>query len=267
MTSRGQPRASPRPGAAPDGTPHDAGGVPADGAQVDAARAEAAGTPPARRKHRRARPGPLALAGRPAVVAAGIGVLIAASGTAGLLMTSHPAYVPPHVAPARPVLPPVGKPQTPAPESSDRASPPVSLTIPAIGVRSRLIRLGLTRSGALQVPGVTSVAGWYTGSPPPGAIGSSVIVGHVDSYAGPGIFYRLHLLRPRDLLYVRQRDGRLAVFRVSSVHQYSKTGFPTVKVYGPEPTPQLRLITCGGAFDQQTGHYLSNIVVYATLAP
>jgi hypothetical protein len=64
---------------------------------------------------------------------------------------------------------------------------------------------------------------------------------------------------------VRQQDGRLAVFRVNSVHQYTKRGFPTVKVYGPAPTPQLRLITCGGAFDAQTGHYLSNIVVYATI--
>jgi hypothetical protein len=26
----------------------------------------------------------------------------------------------------------------------------------------------------------------------------------------------------------------------------------------------LRLITCGGAFDSVTRHYLSNIVVYAT---
>jgi hypothetical protein len=35
-------------------------------------------------------------------------------------------------------------------------------------------------------------------------------------------------------------------------------------VYGPTPDPELRLITCGGAFDYATGHYLSNIVVYAT---
>ena len=128
-----------------------------------------------------------------------------------------------------------------------------------------MIRLGIRKSGALQVPTSTSVAGWYTGSPPPGAIGSSVIVGHVDSRSGPGIFYRLRLLRPRNRIYVRQEDGRLAVFSVSSVHQYSKGGFPTEKVYGPAPTPQLRLITCGGTFDPQTGHYLSNIVVYATM--
>jgi Sortase domain len=219
----------------------------------------------ARSRHRRPRLSPLALAGRPAVVAVGIGLVLAGSGAAGLLMGSHRGYVPPRIAPAKPVLAPVGRPQTPVPQRSARVSAPVSLTIPAIGVRTRLIRLGITKSGALQVPANTTVAGWYTRSPPPGAVGSSVIVGHVDSLTGPGIFYRLHLLGPRNLIYVRQRDGRLAVFRVNSVHQYTKRGFPTVKVYGPAPTPQLRLITCGGTFDVQTGRYLSNIVVYATM--
>ena len=219
---------------------------------------------PGRRKHRRRRLGPLALAGRPAVVAVGIGLVLAGSGLAGLLIASHSGYVPPRVAPVKPVLAPAGQPQTPVPQTSAHVSAPVSLTIPSIGVRTRLIRLGITQSGALQVPAATTVAGWYTGSPRPGAIGSSVIVGHVDSLTGPGIFYRLHLLHPRNLIYVRQRDGRLAVFRVNSVHQYTKRGFPTVRVYGPAPTPQLRLITCGGTFDAQTGHYLSNIVVYAT---
>jgi hypothetical protein len=35
-------------------------------------------------------------------------------------------------------------------------------------------------------------------------------------------------------------------------------------VYGPTPDPELRLITCGGALDHATRHYLSNVVVYAT---
>jgi hypothetical protein len=246
--SRGPRPAGPRPA--------DAGAVPSGSPP---------GPAPGRRKHRRPRLSPLALAGRPAVVAAGIGLVLAGSGVTGLLMAGHPGYVPPHVAPVKPVLAPAGRPQTPVTEISAPVSAPASLTIPSIGVRTRLIRLGITKSGALQVPASTTVAGWYTGSPRPGAIGSSVIVGHVDSFTGPGIFYRLGLLHPRNLIYVRQKDGRLAVFRVNSVHQYAKRGFPTVKVYGPAPTPQLRLITCGGTFDAQSGHYLSNIVVYATL--
>ena len=220
---------------------------------------------PARVNHRGPRIGPLSLASRPGLVAVGVGVLMLSSGTTGLLMAGHDRYVPPRVAAVKPVLPPVGTPQTPPPPNSDQISPPVLLTIPVIGVRAQLIHLGITSSGALQVPRTATVAGWYTGSPAPGAIGSSIVAGHVDSYTGPGVFYRLGELHQGDRIYVRQKDGRVAVFGVNSVHEYRKDVFPTLKVYGMTPTPQLRLITCGGIFDTQTGHYLSNIVVYATL--
>jgi sortase (surface protein transpeptidase) len=142
---------------------------------------------------------------------------------------------------------------------------PVSLQIPAIGVRTRLIRLGLTAAGTLQVPQSTAVAGWYKGSPRPGQPGAAVIAGHVDSQAGPAVFFRLRLLRPGELIYVRRADSSLAVFQVTAVRMYRKTRFPTAAVYGPLPDAQLRLITCGGTFDPATGHYLSNVVVSATL--
>jgi Sortase domain len=143
-------------------------------------------------------------------------------------------------------------------------SPPVALQIPAIGVRTTLVHLGITRQGTLQVPSSTSVAGWYTGSPRPGEIGSSIIVGHIDSYRGPGVFYRLRDLHPGDRIYVRQADGKSAVFEVTAVHQYPKSRFPAAAVYGPVPDAELRLITCGGTFDNATRSYLSNIVVYGT---
>jgi|SRR5579875_547983 len=219
--------------------------------------------------HRKKPPSPLrvvlTLAGRPAVVAVAIGVLLLGCGITGVSLAGHSGYTPPRVAPVKPVLPPVGHPQTPPPPSTDHVSEPVSLTIPVIGVQARIIHVGLTSSGALQVPGTTTVAGWYTGSPPPGAVGSAIIAGHVDSYVGPGIFYHLDQLHPGDRVYVKEKDGRLAVFSVNSVHKYAKIDFPTLRVYGATPTSQLRLITCGGTFDPQTGHYLSNVVVYATL--
>ena len=137
------------------------------------------------------------------------------------------------------------------------------LSIPAIGVHTRLIKLGLTAQGALQVPTSTSVAGWYTGSPRPGQVGSSIIAGHIDSYLGPGVFFRLRLLRPGARVYVRRANGTLAVFRVYAEHMYAKDRFPTQLVYGPAPDPELRLITCGGVFDPAIGSYLSNVVVYA----
>jgi LPXTG-site transpeptidase (sortase) family protein len=118
--------------------------------------------------------------------------------------------------------------------------------------------------GALQVPSSTSVAGWYTGSPRPGGIGSAIIVGHIDSLSGPGVFYRLSELHRGNDVYVKRTDGTTVEFRVTSVQTYLKDQFPTQTVYGPTPDAELRLITCDGAFDAATHHYLSNIVVYAT---
>jgi sortase (surface protein transpeptidase) len=194
-----------------------------------------------------------------------VGVLLAGLGVAGFAVASQTG---------RPATP-VGHPTFgPVPAGRWAAAPsatagqvakPVRLSIPAIGVRTRLIRLGLTSAGTLQVPGTTAVAGWYTGSPRPGAPGAAVIAGHIDSYLGPGVFFRLRLLHRGERVYVRRADGTLAVFRVTSVRSYPKTRFPTNAVYGPVPNAQLRLITCGGTFDPATGHYLSNTIVYASL--
>jgi hypothetical protein len=147
-----------------------------------------------------------------------------------------------------------------------RVAKPVWVSVPAIGIKkTSLIHLGLTKSGALQVPDVTTVAGWFTGGPRPGAVGSAVIAGHVDSKTGPGIFFWLRALKPGDKIYVGRADGTMAVFRVTRVHMYAKDKFPTDAVYGAVPDPELRLITCGGIFDRSIGSYLSNIVVFARL--
>jgi hypothetical protein len=39
--------------------------------------------------------------------------------------------------------------------------------------------------------------------------------------------------------------------------------FPDSVVYDPDGPPTLRLVTCGGQFDANTGHYQSAIVVTA----
>ncbi len=205
---------------------------------------------------------------RPAAIVFAAGLVVIVAGAAGLLLTRHstPALKP--VAAGVAALPaPTGPIAAPPPSAQSTPVPrPVSLTIPLIGVKTQLITLGLGSGGAMQVPPLTeaAVAGWYTGSPRPGAVGSAIIVGHIDSLGGPAVFYRLDELRPRDDVYVKRADGTTAEFRVTSVRTYLKDQFPTQTVYGPTPDAELRLITCGGAFDRSTGHYLSNIVVYAT---
>jgi Sortase domain len=200
-----------------------------------------------------------------AALALAAGLVVIGGGTAGLLLTRHstPALRPPAAgvgALPTPTGPIVAVPQPAAPDPVAR---PVSLTIPIIGVQTQLITLGLTTDGALQVPNTATVAGWYTGGPRPGAIGSAIIVGHVDSHSGPGVFYRLPELTAGDKIYVKRADGTMAEFQVTSVHTYLKDDFPTESVYGPVPDAELRLISCSGAFDPATGHYLSNVVAYA----
>lgn len=147
-------------------------------------------------------------------------------------------------------------------------SEPVAVTIPAIGVRSSLLQLGLNHDGTIAVPSVYNrpmEAAWYKYSVTPGEIGSSVIEGHVDTLRGPAIFFRLGALRPGNAIEIRLADGVTAVFRVRGVREYAKDDFPTKTIYGGANYAALHLITCGGAFDFNTGHYVSSTVVFASL--
>jgi hypothetical protein len=147
-------------------------------------------------------------------------------------------------------------------------SPPVSVTIPAIGVKSKLLHLGLNKDGSIQVPNLmtsANEAAWYKYSATPGQIGTSVIEGHVDSYGGPAVFYRLGALRPGNRINVTRADGITAVFQVTGVREYLKDKYPANTIYAPANFAALRLITCGGGYDAVTGHYLSSVVVYASL--
>ena len=199
--------------------------------------------------------------------ALGVGLLAAGVGAAGLIVANgSPASAQRLPARPSPVATPSGRPVTTTWQPAAQPVPkPVELTIPAIGVRAPVTTLGLNRNGTLQVPSTTTVVGWYTGSPSPGATGSAVIAGHVDSRSGPGVFFWLRDLHPGQRIYVRRADGTLAVFTVTRVQIYAKNAFPTAAVYGPVPDAELRLITCGGTFDYASGSYLSNVVVYARL--
>jgi sortase (surface protein transpeptidase) len=147
---------------------------------------------------------------------------------------------------------------------------PVSISIPAIGVSSRLLYVGLNPDGTIQVPPLnnpplTNEAAWYKYSPTPGQPGPSIIEGHVDSLtAGPSVFFRLGALKPGDLVSITLADRQVAVFTITGVRLYPKDRFPTGTVYGNTDYAALRLITCGGSFDAQSRHYTANIVAFAS---
>jgi sortase (surface protein transpeptidase) len=149
---------------------------------------------------------------------------------------------------------------------TEEVAAPAELAIPAIGARSDLLELGLEPDRTIQVPEDPDLAGWYTGGPKPGETGPATIVGHVDSYEGAGIFHRLGELEPGDEILVRRTDGSVVRFAVTRVEQHPKDAFPTAAVYGDADAPELRVVTCGGAFDRSARSYRDNVIVWATLA-
>jgi len=144
-------------------------------------------------------------------------------------------------------------------------SAPVTLSIPSIGLTTSLAQVGLNVNDTIQAPSGYQIPAWYRLGPSPGQRGSAIILGHVDSYKGPAVFYKLRTLRPGAHVDVTLADRVTTHFEVRQIAEYSKSSFPTALVYGPHGYSGLQLITCGGAFDPQTGHYLSNVVVYTAL--
>ncbi|MFK0253362.1 class F sortase [Streptomyces sp. NPDC090445] len=145
-------------------------------------------------------------------------------------------------------------------------SPPTRIRIPSIRVDAPLTGLGLARDGSLDVPPPArrDLAGWYRDGTTPGAVGTALVVGHVDHASGPAVFFRLGALRRGAAIEVRRADGRTAVFTVHAVEVYDARHFPDSRVYGPSPRAELRVITCGGGFSPRTG-YRGNVVVFAHL--
>lgn len=163
-------------------------------------------------------------------------------------------------------IPPVDR--EAAPTALTRSAP-TTIEIPRIGVDATIMPLGTNPDGTVQVPPLEQAdqAGWYEPGASPGETGNAVIVGHVDSAKlGPAVFFDLGSLVPGDTITVRRADGQPATFRVDSVKSYPKTAFPTELVYGPNDRPGLRVVTCGGQFDETVRSYPDNIVVFATLA-
>ncbi|WP_312866399.1 class F sortase [Streptomyces boluensis] len=147
------------------------------------------------------------------------------------------------------------------------ASRPVRIRIPAIQVEAPTIGLGLLPDGTLDVPpgDLPQLAGWFQDGTTPGAAGTAVTAGHLDSATGPAVFYNLGALRTGNTVEVDREDGSTAVFTVDRVELVPGDAFPDTRVYGQSDRPELRVITCGGAYSRTTGSYQGNTVVYARL--
>ncbi|MFH8383463.1 class F sortase [Kitasatospora sp. NPDC018058] len=148
-----------------------------------------------------------------------------------------------------------------------KPSKPTRLRIPQIAVDAPFTELTLNPAGQLNAPppDEKNLVGWYRDGVTPGERGSAVVAGHVDTTKGPAVFLLLSMLRPGNKVEVSRADGMVAVFTVDSVETFAKKAFPDQKVYGKTPDAQLRLITCGGAYDKKRKDYMDNVVVFAHL--
>jgi hypothetical protein len=217
-------------------------------------------------RHRRRTP-------RTALAWSATSVVLAAAGVGLFVLAPSPTAEPVHRVVAAPVELPPEQPARAAaaavtPVAVVRrlpASPPTAVRIPALGVTSAVMELGLERNGAMEVPPGAYPVGWYDRSPTPGQLGPAVLAGHVDWEGEPGAFAGLDELLPGDTVEVDRADGSTAVFLVDRVEEHDKDAFPSDAVYGDLDHAGLRLITCGGAFDRETGDYVDNVIVFAHL--
>lgn len=196
-----------------------------------------------------------------------LGILALLLGAIGWIGLTHsedePARATPASAPS-----PVTATATAAPVAAvptDQDVRPTHVRIPAIGVSASVTSLGIQPDQQVEVPEDPDEVGWYRLGARPGQEGSAVLLGHVDSKAGPAVFHRLRSLTPGDEVEVVGTAGTATRFEVTSIATYANEDFPAQKVYRPAGRPGLALVTCGGRYDAANGGYQSNVVVYADL--
>ncbi|RSN50611.1 class F sortase [Streptomyces sp. WAC 04229] len=146
---------------------------------------------------------------------------------------------------------------------------PQRLDVPGLDVSAPVLPSGLDAQGAIEPPPFDRAGsvGWYAAGVTPGAAGTALMVGHVDTETRPAVFYELSTLEPGETVRVARDDGGTAEFTVDDVQVLTRTGFDAQQAYGPRTTgrAELRLITCGGTFDRTTDSYTANVIVSAYL--
>lgn len=146
------------------------------------------------------------------------------------------------------------------------SSEPVSLEIPSINLTAQFENpLGLAPDGSVMVPESFETVGWYKYGPTPGERGPAVIIGHVDSYEGPAVFYSLGQVAVGGVVLVTREDGSTVTFSITGYERVPQDEFPSEKVYGNLPNAGIRLVTCTGTYDREVKRYTHNLIVYGTL--
>ncbi|MDJ0379666.1 class F sortase [Streptomyces sp. G-G2] len=149
------------------------------------------------------------------------------------------------------------------------AGPPQRVDVPSIGIQAPVINRVLDAEGAIEPPPYDQpgTVGWWSGGVQPGAAGTALLVGHVDTESKPAVFYGLSSAQPGGKVRVLRADGTLAEFTIDDIQVYERTSFDPHKAYGPKVPgrAEVRLVTCGGSYDKAAKRYTANVVVSAYL--
>lgn len=149
------------------------------------------------------------------------------------------------------------------------AAAPARVDVPSIGIQAPVVARDLDAQGAIDPPPYEQPGsvGWWRGGAQPGAAGTALMVGHVDTKSKPAVFYGLSSAQPGEKVRVVRSDGSVAEFTIEDVRVHERAGFDPDKAYGPrvEGRAELRLVTCGGTYDKKTRQYTANVVVSAYL--
>ncbi|HEY5268584.1 MAG TPA: class F sortase [Candidatus Saccharimonadales bacterium] len=140
---------------------------------------------------------------------------------------------------------------------------PVRLVIPSINLNADLESVGVTASGAMDVPIGRENAAWFNLGPRPGQIGDAVIDGHYGFWVGgaPAVFNNLNKLSSGDIIYVEENNGITVAFRVSGSAIYSPTQDDTNLFVSTDDQSHLNIITCQGIWNPNNKTYSDRLVI------
>lgn len=142
---------------------------------------------------------------------------------------------------------------------------PVEFRIPRLGVSGKVEKTTVDAKGALTAPKDPKKVGWYRNGTIPGNKGNAVMLGHVDWYDGPAVFYRLRQVRRGDVIVVTNDRGKKLRFRVTKVKSYADGTAPIGEIAGPADGAHLNVFTCNGTYDRATKKYSGRLVIYTDL--
>jgi LPXTG-site transpeptidase (sortase) family protein len=144
------------------------------------------------------------------------------------------------------------------------ADMPRILSIDSIGVRARVVPMGVNPDNSLQAPVNIYDSGWYNASAQPGQPGAAVIDAHASGPTRQGLFAYLDTMQNGDRVKVERGDGQVFEYDVVAVETMALDAIDMQKVLKPygDATEGLNLITCTGQWLQEQRTYNQRAIVY-----